>query len=57
MWNGRWSKELNALYEVYIDFFGTEPDLDTEVDFDTISYIQFRDAIIKSLISKKQIRL
>lgn len=48
MWNGRWSKELDRLCQLYIDRFGEEPDCQN-VEFDKVSYQEFRNAIIKSL--------
>ena len=57
MWMGRWNKELDKLYERYIDIFGIEPDCDTEADLDDVSYNDFKSAIIKSLITRKNISL
>ncbi len=57
MWNGRWSRELDALCGMYYDIFGSEPDCDTTVDFDTVSYQQFMDAVRKSVITRAQITL
>ncbi len=49
MWNGRWTKELDLLCGLYTARFGEEPDCTENVDFDTISYYQFKDAVIRSL--------
>lgn len=57
MWLGKWTKELDRLYERYIGIFGIEPDCDTDVDLDYISYNIFVSAIVKSLITREKISL
>lgn len=59
MWNGKWNKELDTLYELYYNIFEIEPDcdMDIDIDFDTVSYNTFRDAIKRSIISKSRITL
>ncbi len=49
MWNGRWSNELDRLCGLYADRFGEEPDC-IDIDFDKISYQDFKNAIVKSLV-------
>ncbi len=53
MWNGKWNKELNLLYETYFDLFESEPDCDLEetaqIDFDSISYNDFKNKIVRSI--------
>ena len=49
MWNGRWSKELDRLCGLYTERFGVEPDSQENIDFDKISYHDFKNAIVKSL--------
>lgn len=59
MWDGKWSNELDKLYNTYINLFGTEPDCDMEeigkVDFDNMSYNEFKSKIIRSISSGRQI--
>ncbi len=57
MWMGKWTKELDRLYDRYISIFGIEPDCDTDVDLDDISYNSYISAIIKSLVTRKNISL
>ncbi len=57
MWNGRWGKELDILYDIYYNIFGIEPDCDTDADFDAISYNQFKDLIKKSIVTGTRINL
>ena len=57
MWMGKWTKELDKLFERYIDIFDIEPDCDTEANLDDVSYKAFKSAIIKSLITRKNISL
>lgn len=57
MWMGKWTKELDRLYERYIDIFNHEPDCYTEIDFDNVSYNAFKSAILKSLVTRKEITL
>lgn len=57
MWMGKWTKELDTLYERYIDIFDVEPDCDTEADLDDVSYNAFKAAIMKSLITRNHIFL
>lgn len=60
MWNGRWSRELDSLYEMYISLFGTEPDCDLEdmagIDFDAVSYQDFKKKIVRSITTGQRIR-
>lgn len=60
MWNGKWNKELKLLYEAYFDLFGSEPDCDleetTQVDFDSVSYNDFKNKIIRSISTGQPIR-
>lgn len=56
MWNGRWSKELSLLYDLYIDMFGVEPDCDTDMDFDKISYNEWCMMIKRHLASRKRLQ-
>lgn len=60
MWNGRWSRELDSLYEMYYDLFETEPDCDLEetedIDYDRISYREFRDRIMRSITRRQRIK-
>ncbi len=59
MWNGKWSNELDKLYTAYIDLFDSEPDLDMEAAgkaaFDDMSYNEFKNRIIRSISSGRQI--
>ena len=57
MWMGKWTKELDRLYDRYIDVFGIEPDCYIKADLDDVSYNAFKAAIIKSLVSRKEISL
>lgn len=57
MWMGKWTKELDRLYERYISIFGIEPDCDTDADLDDISYNVFISAIVKSLVTRIKISL
>lgn len=54
---GKWTKELDRLYERYISIFDIEPDCDTDADLDDISYNVFVSAIVKSLVTRKKISL
>lgn len=60
MWNGRWSRELDSLYEMYYDLFNIEPDCDLEVltgiDFDAVSYQDFKKKIIRSVTTRQRIK-
>lgn len=55
MWNGRWSAELDALYDKYYILFGIEPDCDTDFDFDDISYNEFVRKLRRSILTRKPI--
>lgn len=59
MWNGKWSSELSSLYDIYYDLFETEPDCDFEnncgTDFDSVSYNEFKQKIIRSITMRKRI--
>lgn len=57
MWMGKWTTELDKLYERYIDIFGIEPDCDTDADLDDVSYNAFRSAVMKSLITQSHLSL
>ena len=57
MWTGKWSRELSVLYDDYYDLFEIEPDCDLEaasgIDFDTISYNDFKARVIRSIITRQ----
>lgn len=57
MWNGRWSRELDVLYEKYYALFGTEPDCETDFDFDSISYREYVQKLRRSILLMKPIEL
>lgn len=56
-WNGKWNKELKALYDTYYNMFGTEPDCDLEnnraIDFDSISFDEWKMRIRKSIMTRQ----
>lgn len=56
MWNGRWSRELDSLYDIYISMFGIEPDCETDIDFDDLSYNNYVALIKKHLMLRKKIQ-
>lgn len=60
MWTGKWSRELSLLYDNYYDLFGIEPDCDleytSEVDYDSISYNDFKGKILRSVTTRQRIR-
>lgn len=56
MWNGRWSRELDSLYDIYYSFFGIEPDCETGISFDDLSYNEFVKLIKKSIMQKKPLQ-
>jgi hypothetical protein len=51
MWNGRWSKELDSLYEMYCSMFASEPDCEIDMNFDSLSYNEY-SALLKKCILK-----
>lgn len=59
MWNGKWNKELRLLYDAYLDMFNSEPDCDledtTQINFDSISYNDFKNKIIRSITTGQPI--
>lgn len=57
MWNGRWSRELDALYDKYYILFGMEPDCGTDFDFDDISYNEYVRKIRRSILLMKPIEI
>lgn len=57
MWNGRWSKELDVLYDQYYILFGIEPDCGMDFNFDDISYSEYVRRLRRSILLKKQIEL
>lgn len=60
MWNGRWSRELDSLYQLYEELFGQEPDCELEetagVDFDTLSYQEFKKKLLRSVTLRQRIK-
>ncbi len=60
MWSGKWSSEFSLLYDNYYDLFGIEPDCDLEnnanIDFDSISYNDFKQKIIHSITTRQRIQ-
>lgn len=57
MWTGKWTRELDRLYERYIYIFNVEPDCDTDANLDDVSYNAFLSAIVRSIITRKKISL
>lgn len=57
MWLGKWDKELEQYYDIYADLFDTEPDCDTDADLDSVSYNDFKRAIVKSITLQQRIQL
>lgn len=57
MWAGKWTKELDKLYERYIDIFDIEPDCDTDADLDDVSYNTFKSTVMKSIITQSHLSL
>lgn len=53
MWEGKWSKELNGLYEAYFCIFNKEPDCENEIDFDTVSYTEYVQLLKKCVLFRK----
>lgn len=42
MWNGKWTKELEALYDAYAAMWdGMEPDEYEEIYYDAMTYEEF----------------
>ncbi len=57
MWTGKWTKELDRMYERYLFIFNVEPDCDTDADLDDVSYNAFVSAIARSIVTHKKISL
>ena len=57
MWNGRWSKELDTLYDKYYILFGIEPDCEPGFDPDNISYNEYIRKLRRSILIRKPIEL
>lgn len=51
MWMGRWSKELSVMYDCYYELFGVEPDCYGQIDYDGISYNDFKRCLKKSILT------
>lgn len=53
MWEGKWNQELESLYDLYIEKFDQEPDINEKLTLDDISYNKWVAMIKKALIIGK----
>lgn len=53
MWEGKWNRKLELLYDLYIDKFNQEPDINEDMKLDDVSYNQWISMIKKSIIMGK----